>query len=265
MYGALCALSLLATHLALGLCADGVADRGALRVIALPLASRVALGGERANGEKANQSQNELHRTRATAMRLLVVAVLLALASAVAAEKCHPMCRWQCDDPQCPAVCHPVCSRPQCEMRCEETTCAKCTVHCERPVCSIRCPKDYCEKDTCPPCETVCHPAQCHTTCGAPQPNCSPVCEELDCKNKCVKPTNCAKPKCELQCERPACEEPQCCPCSGQAVQVAISSASCSASPCFKEESLKPSFLEVFHTIMHKEQEQGQEQCCPCH
>jgi hypothetical protein len=149
-------------------------------------------------------------------------------------------------------------------MQCEETTCAKCTVHCEKPVCTIRCPKDQCEKEGCPKCESVCKPAHCHTTCEAPEPKCAPVCEELTCNQKCAKPTNCAKPKCELQCEKAACEEPQCCPCSTGAVQVAIAQANtaCGAKPTC---SNTPSFLEVMHTIQHSAQNGAEAECCPCH
>jgi hypothetical protein len=120
--------------------------------------------------------------------------------------QCHPECRWQCDDPMCPAVCHPVCERPRCQMQCAATQCAKCTVHCEKPVCSVRCPKNMCERESCPKCETVCQPAQCHTTCVAPEPVCSPVCEETKCDWKCKKPERCPRPKCQLQCQKSACE-----------------------------------------------------------
>ena len=62
----------------------------------------------------------------------LLLVLLAALALAVCAETdfmsavaeaggdCHPECRWQCDDPVCPAVCHPVCERPKCQIHCEE-------------------------------------------------------------------------------------------------------------------------------------------------
>jgi len=64
----------------------------------------------------------------------LLIVLLAALALAVCAETdfmsavaeaggdCHPECRWQCDDPVCPAVCHPVCERPKCQIHCEEVT-----------------------------------------------------------------------------------------------------------------------------------------------
>ncbi len=53
----------------------------------------------------------------------LASADLRALQSAPA--DCHPQCKWQCDDPQCPAVCHPVCERPKCQMQCEEVSAAR--------------------------------------------------------------------------------------------------------------------------------------------
>ncbi len=66
-------------------------------------------------------------------MRATLLVVLLSLLAstyvlastdfmAAAAEvegDCHPECRWQCDDPVCPAVCHPVCERPKCQIHCE--------------------------------------------------------------------------------------------------------------------------------------------------
>ena len=97
----------------------------------------------------------------------LLVFVVLSLVLAVIAvdtqAPCHPQCKWQCDDPACPAVCHPICARPKCQMQCEELPCPKCDVHCEKPACSVRCPKSLCEKDDCPKCETVCSPPVCHT------------------------------------------------------------------------------------------------------
>jgi len=194
--------------------------------------------------------------------KVVIALVALVAVSGVFAEQCHPVCKWQCDDPACPAVCHPVCERPKCQMQCEEVSCAKCTIHCEKPVCTIRCPKDQCEKDDCPKCESVCKPARCHTTCSAPEPKCAPVCEELACQNKCAKPTNCPKPKCELQCEKAACDIDQsaCCPCTSSNVQQAIyfANSACSATPtmCFNT----PSFLEVMNNMRLD----SSNQCCPC-
>jgi len=194
-----------------------------------------------------------------------------------AAAQCHPQCKWQCDDPSCPAVCHPVCERPKCQIQCEETECAKCTVHCDKPQCNVRCPKDLCEKESCPKCETVCSPANCRTSCVAPEPKCTPMCEATKCDWKCKKPITCPKPKCELVCDRPSCESRSsadgqrlssarngrkggCCKCNE--ANVAQSIASASASTSFLEEQL-PSFMEVMHSIKFQAA-QGAEACCQC-
>jgi len=152
-------------------------------------------------------------------------------------------------------------------MECQETSCAKCTIHCEKPTCSVRCPKDMCEKDSCPKCETVCTPAVCHTTCTAPEPQCSPVCEETNCDWKCTKPESCPKPKCELACEKTGCSSGnsavggsnaigKCCPCNDQNnVKNAIVSAGNNPNAM--------SFLETMSTMLHKIQS-GAELCCPC-
>mmetsp|Transcript_24654 Transcript_24654/g.43825 ORF Transcript_24654/g.43825 Transcript_24654/m.43825 type:complete len:204 (+) Transcript_24654:39-650(+) len=198
--------------------------------------------------------------------KTLAFLALIALASATttnstAGAECHPECKWQCDDPACPAVCHPVCERPKCEISCEETPCAKCTIHCERPICSVRCPKDMCEMEGCPKCETVCSPAKCHTKCVAPEPKCNPVCEETKCDWKCKKPTTCPKPKCELQCEKPECATtPKCCECTAAGNAAAAFAKAGSSAP---EDSVIPSFLEVMDTLRHSRQ-QGEKMCCPC-
>jgi len=197
----------------------------------------------------------------------VLLVVLFATVTLATDAQCHPECRWQCDDPVCPAICHPVCERPRCQMQCEETACAKCTIHCEKPICSVRCPKDMCEKDSCPQCETVCAPAQCHTKCVAPDPVCTPLCEKTACEWKCKKPSMCPKPKCELQCEKPACEVKQHCPCqcNNQAnVRSAMSRASHhSHHSSMIETSMVPSFLEVMASMLHTHQ-QGKSTCCPC-
>jgi len=200
-----------------------------------------------------------------------VFLVLLSLVAVSLAAKCHPECRWQCDDPVCPAQCHPVCARPKCEMQCQETECAKCTVHCEQPECSVRCPKDMCEKDDCPKCETVCAPAECRTTCVAPEANCAPLCEETQCNWSCAKPATCPRPKCELQCEKPACDiqdvkpEEACCPCTGANLEQAISFAELHAKTVAKlSVAEKPSFLEVVHTLKHRQLQGLPDTCCPC-
>lgn len=207
-------------------------------------------------------------------MKTFAVVLLVALfvVGAVAQDeesKCHPECRWQCDDPVCPAICHPICERPKCEMKCDQTPCAECTVHCAKPKCSVRCPKDMCELESCPKCETICAPAECHTTCKAPEPVCSPVCEDTKCEWKCKKPTTCPKPKCELQCEKPTCEaqtpeaapaEPTCCGCTAAPNAAAAVEL---ANKVKVTKNVVPSFLEVMHGVRHQRQ-QGEQMCCPC-
>merc|ERR1740138_529770 len=35
---------------------------------------------------------------------------------------CMPICKWQCETPECEQVCTPKCSPPRCEARCEMDT-----------------------------------------------------------------------------------------------------------------------------------------------
>jgi hypothetical protein len=213
--------------------------------------------------------------------QVLLVAALAMLATVVLAESsflevekdCHPQCRWQCDDPVCPAKCHPVCERPKCQIQCEETACAKCKVHCDKPQCNVRCPKDMCEKKDCPKCETVCSPANCRTSCVAPEPVCTPMCEETKCDWKCKKPTTCPKPKCELQCDKPACAakppaprrvKRTCCSCSAKNVKHSMLQASERLGERYAEVShALPSFIEVMHAMKHMSN-MGAEGCCEC-
>jgi len=206
---------------------------------------------------------------------LLSVIALVMLGSVAAmdmevdaeAAPCHPQCRWQCDDPSCPAQCHPVCERPKCQVHCEETPCAACKIHCDKPQCNVRCPKDLCESTDCPKCETVCAPAKCRTACTAPNAVCTPMCEETKCDWKCKKPTLCPRPKCELVCEKPACayKKPtpaapannSCCACNKANVAASLIQAG-------EAQGEPMSFLEVMHTIKHKQQESGEQQCCAC-
>jgi len=217
---------------------------------------------------------------RSTVLLLLLLA--LAAFVAVSAESdfmaavaeaegdCHPECRWQCDDPVCPAVCHPVCERPKCQIHCEETECAKCKIHCDKPQCNVRCPKDLCEKKDCPKCETVCSPANCRTQCEAPNAVCTPMCEDTKCDWKCKKPTLCPRPKCELVCEKPACayvkpapvnHTRSCCHCSAANVKASMIQAHETTTI---HEDVTPTFLEVMHTMKHTAQETGAPSCCAC-
>lgn len=101
-------------------------------------------------------------------------------------ERCHPECRWACDDPQCNAECKIVTEPPVC-------TCANPTV---QPVCRVDCPLDQCESEQCPACQTICEQSE---ACGAI------LCQETRASWACRKPS-CPYPTCELQCEQPACE-----------------------------------------------------------
>jgi len=221
---------------------------------------------------------------------VIVIVAFLALSAYVSAQTdfeqaflevqgdCHPECRWQCDDPVCPAKCHPVCERPKCQIHCEETECAKCKIHCDKPQCNVRCPKDLCEKNDCPKCETVCAPANCRTQCEAPNAVCTPMCEATKCDWKCKKPVTCPKPKCELVCEKPACAAkkrdaalielsneaaaPACCSCANQAnVAMGIQQASARTEV---SEDMMPSFMEVVNSLKFKEASGVESQCCPC-
>jgi len=209
------------------------------------------------------QSFVSIRPRKMKAVLVLLVALIVSVAAVELKAKCHPECRWQCDDPVCPAQCHPVCARPKCEMQCQETPCAQCTVHCEQPECSVRCPKDMCEKDDCAKCDTVCAPAECRTTCIAPEANCAPLCEETACNWSCAKPTTCPRPKCELQCEKPKCdindEAQACCPCTGGNLIAAAELASAIGST-----GDKMSLMELSHHMRAKETSGDAPMCCPC-
>ena len=110
---------------------------------------------------------------------------------------CHPECKYQCDDPVCPADCIPVCIPPVCS-RCINVSNIQ-TCHQIYYGCISHCPEDMCEADSCPQCETRCYPY-----CEGIE-NCQIMCEELQCSWKCSKPS-CRKPICSLQCEAPACK-----------------------------------------------------------
>jgi len=118
-----------------------------------------------------------------------------------------------------------------------------------------------CEKDSCPKCETVCAPAQCHTTCIAPKAQCAPLCEETSCSWSCAKPTTCPRPKCELQCSKPACDvkdKQRCCKCDGKGSRFAQEHAEGNV-----EADMQPSFAEIVANFQHQAQN-GVEECCPC-
>jgi len=197
---------------------------------------------------------------------LMAISSLALVFATEVQEDCHPTCRWQCDDPICPAQCHPVCERPKCQVHCEETPCAQCKVHCDKPQCNVRCPKDLCEKKDCPKCETVCAPAQCRTSCVAPNAVCTPMCEETKCDWKCKKPTLCPRPKCELVCETPKCAaKPPAAPAAANSTCCACNQANLKASliQAGEAKGVAPSFLELMNEVKFQEQ-QGQTPCCAC-
>jgi len=155
-------------------------------------------------------------------LRAVVVCSIICL---VAGDVCKPECRWQCDDPSCPALCHPVCNPPECEVECIEGPCAECEIQCEPPDCGMRCPADACEKQDCPiKCETICSKPKCVAACKPPIPECRPVCAQTMCKVECIRPESCPRPKCELVCEKSNCtvgqaswdevNDDHCCPCN---------------------------------------------------
>ena len=195
-------------------------------------------------------------------MKFLVLLALFAVALAqTTVPGCHPVCSWNCDNPQCPAVCHPICERPKCEMKCNELANAKCTTQCGVPQCEVRCPKDMCEGQTCPKCEIVCRPAECRSVCIPPDPVCTPMCEEAKCEWKCSRPVTCPRPKCELVCQASACQEtpPTCCACTNnQAAQLAVAAANTAPVP---KTATTPSFLEVMDEARFGNENT---QCCPC-
>merc|ERR1740138_1166707 len=54
---------------------------------------------------------------------------------------CLPVCKWQCQSPECQPVCNPVCSPPRCETFCGMDT-SSCKMNCQEPQCSIVCPEN---------------------------------------------------------------------------------------------------------------------------
>jgi len=205
-------------------------------------------------------------------------------------DRCHPRCRWQCDEPDCPARCLPVCTLPVCQVKCQQGPCADCNIRCHEPDCTVRCPKDVCKKGDCPKCETVCAPAKCHTECEPPTPLCVPVCATTQCKLECKKPNNCPRPKCQLVCEKVNCSVGQspwsrhatseCCPCTQATLRLAILRADAQRFGeqldkihkledeiklrKVRREHWQPSLLELLHTVQHDEKRGLNGMCCPC-
>jgi len=208
-------------------------------------------------------------------------------------DKCHPRCRWQCDDPDCPSICRPVCTPPECQIQCKYGPCADCKINCQEPDCTVRCPKDVCEKGDCPKCETICSQAKCRVDCIPPEPVCAPVCATTQCKLNCEKPNDCPRPKCQLVCEKVHCSvgqspwspkaQSECCRCSLATLRLAMIKADGlhlekqlkhirSIKDNIRERILSShawahrprSLLEVLNTVSHDRQLGKKEMCCPC-
>ncbi len=112
-------------------------------------------------------------------------------------------CRWECDNPSCPALCNPVCDPPVCAPQCDPVLFpaeCSCERHCEPPRCETVCPGESCPSDACPFCFTRCEPADCINQCSG---GCEPV-QQLTCHMQCEDPN------CVWQCEKPSCARPQC-------------------------------------------------------
>ncbi len=118
--------------------------------------------------------------------------------SAEADGACHPICRWECDDPKCPAICDPVCQ----ETLCEETTCEDPDCQCSSfsTLETINCSP---LANDCPLCEVGRTGIDCLNSQAQPC-SCAVRCQTKDCNLVCHKPA-CPKPKCNLVCEQPSC------------------------------------------------------------
>jgi len=129
--------------------------------------------------------------------------LLLLLVETIRAD-CHPVCSYECNNPQCFADCSPVCKPPLCQA-CNNVSgsLVGCTTV-AAGVCSISCPEDQCENDGCPACETQCDSSRACRWLGYAQ--CVLQCAETQCAWQCERPNNCPTPFCELYCDPPACQ-----------------------------------------------------------
>lgn len=110
---------------------------------------------------------------------------------------CHPECRWQCDDPVCPAACEVTCTDACSTGPCDDQECT-CESFTEPVV-------GECTPPLSQQC-TICNIEQTGRRCE--KPNGERCTCELDCEQQCFwecQTPNCRKPTCELQCEQPAC------------------------------------------------------------
>lgn len=117
-------------------------------------------------------------------------------------KKCHPKCRWQCDDPHCNSLCEPRCKPPKCVTACKKVNLAKCKRVCQDPQCAVVCPPQ-CEHGTCPKCKTVCGEQNCALQCG--RSRCESSCADPDCVWDCKPNTKCQKPTCKMVCDTTVC------------------------------------------------------------
>ena len=117
-------------------------------------------------------------------------------------DGCLPNCKWQCNQPECPAKCDPACLKPKCEHLCEPIGPVNCSIRCEKPECEVRCVRKRCKTGSCPKCENVCLLPACQTVCSPAKPICKPQCPAAKCTWRCSKPRDCPQPKCRLKCER---------------------------------------------------------------
>ncbi len=132
---------------------------------------------------------------------LLLLCLVFCCGTYVNAEddtSCHPTCRWQCDDPKCPAICDTVCG----ETECLQTTCDDPDCHCSSfgTLETLNCSP---LANDCPLCEVGRSGIDCLNGQGQAC-SCAVRCQTRECNLVCHKPA-CPKPQCELVCEQPPC------------------------------------------------------------
>jgi hypothetical protein len=124
--------------------------------------------------------------------------LLLLLLLLQAAAACHPMCRYQCDDPVFPAQTRAECAPARCTLQ-------NCSALCQLPeqTCVVVVnPESTCEMDSCPQAEIICpNPERiCLNATG-----CQFLCEAPDCRWVAWMPKDRPVPRCEPMCEQVAC------------------------------------------------------------
>jgi len=116
------------------------------------------------------------------------------------AYACHPECRWQCDNPVCPALCQVTCKKNPCSSStCTDQSC-RCAsstdpviTQCEGPL-----------TGNCATCTVGQSGLNCRTA-GGYNCQCETQCTTESCSWTCQTPISCPKPTCHLECESPAC------------------------------------------------------------